>query len=1585
MKKYLGDNPVKKKNVIDNYLQQAVLSENKNSKVILAKDKNQNDLILKIVDHNSIFYDYFFEEYTLMKEISHPNLAEVGHFGIYKNQYYYTMPYYQTTDPNSYCIENGQRAFLYILTELLKGLSFLHNRGKIHGDISDDNIFVYLDNNKIKVKISDFGISSLIVAKKITDLSGSAIYVAPELISDYSQKKLSYSTDIYSLGIYLFSLITGEQPFKNKTPLMILKEKLNSVDINLLPKFEIDPEIFSIVKRMILPDPNLRYKNCEQIFEHLNPLIIKYKIDFTNSLADINVYPYRESTIKKILNNSHNIIVLKNLYPKQERLLAFLKSYITKTQTTNKEKIIFINKLSDLEKSYSNKYSKIIITTYEENIDYKSSNVAIIDLNNFTNEEFTRYINLLFGQDINNNILDFLNKNANQNFGIISYFIDNAIKNNAISCDKLKLKIQFDSLKQFVDNMPERYFPDIASLDKSTKEFLQKSAFLTYKFTIQDMKNIFNISIIKITDFLDILKKKEIIKQTSKNLLFRYDFVKEKIKQNTNDKAKKQIKNSIIKFYKEKKELTEEEIYLLFKYLLELKQFKVVLENYNIYLDKIENINRKLSFFKLVFSEFDNYLPINPYEAIKIFYNYTKFFYSFHTIKKLEPIHDKFNKIISKFSEKKFRELKIAENFEWYLYNYKHSELIKLYEDEKDFIEIIDEKLKPRIYYDVMKTYEWMGQFEKSLSVIPTSYLKKISNPSAKIPILMELGQVNSILFNNNKNLTYLKEAYKIAHKLKDINAESYLLLLFSLHFLDLSDTENGLIYIKKAESLLKKHKKLYHDYKITLYYAKYKYHFLKRDYFHLINTLAKEPFFKQLNGGFALFLLTENLFILGYKKAALSIINKIKKIFHSNKAIYLDIIRLEAKILIQYNNFEADRYEDYIAEYGKFSQKMTLINFHIVLFEYYLISKNLEKAKKKYNELLTLDKKYNFIPDLKVKFLILSGKYNLETENYKKAHQNIIKALTISKNIKNHISYSYKFNFYAYEVLKKLFLKNITTDDYKTPLKSAYSDIAEIISYLPNIKMKRTFKEQKIIKEILMAYKEEMLTASISSNIINFVKSMEKITKTLSKIEDTEKLFNEIIKIGMQISRTERGAVLIKDDINSELQIKYSINMNKESLEDIGDLSEDLINTAFSKKQPIFFADVLSSKKFDMYKSFVNLKIFSVIALPLILQNKILGVFYFDSRSLLAFSPEDIKFYKIFSGIAASAYQASRNYLLLKEKNTTLQTIIKNDIENKHIIGNSESLRNLLAKVEQIAQTDVTVLIEGESGTGKELVANEIYHKSKRRNKRFIKVDCGALSESIIESELFGHIKGAFTGSIKDKPGLFEIANGGTIFLDEISNLNLNMQAKLLRLIQQGEFKRVGENTIRKTDVRIIAASNIPLKSLVEKGKFREDLFFRLSIFPLEIPPLRNRKSDIPILAEYFLEIFNAKYNKDIQGFENECMNLLMEYNWPGNIRELQNEIEKAVIISNTSLLNSKYFKKLHSSKKKNIAKEPDMEEEKLNFKLLVDNYKYKLIKNALDKFNGNWSKTAEYLGIKRQSLKKIYDRIIEEKIYMK
>ncbi len=305
-------------------------------------------------------------------------------------------------------------------------------------------------------------------------------------------------------------------------------------------------------------------------------------------------------------------------------------------------------------------------------------------------------------------------------------------------------------------------------------------------------------------------------------------------------------------------------------------------------------------------------------------------------------------------------------------------------------------------------------------------------------------------------------------------------------------------------------------------------------------------------------------------------------------------------------------------------------------------------------------------------------------------------------------------------------------------------------------------------------------------------------------------------------------------------------------------------------------------------------------------------------------------------------------------------------------IITNSPKMKELCQSIAKIAQSNATVLITGESGTGKELIANTLHYNSRRNSGPFIKINCGALPESLLDSELFGHEKGAFTGAVMRRPGRFEQADHGTLFLDEIGEISPNLQVKLLRVLQEREFERVGGNTTIKTDIRVLAATNRNLEEMVKQGSFRQDLYYRLNVVSLSAPPLRERREDIELLAGYFLQKFTAENEKAIMAFDPDVIKLLENYNWPGNVRELANVVERAVIMSTGSRIFPEDLPDnvRHSSESDLIN---TLGFEKMTGKSLKEMIKQAeclLIKEALLRNHGNKVKTAKELGVSRRSL---------------
>jgi len=321
-----------------------------------------------------------------------------------------------------------------------------------------------------------------------------------------------------------------------------------------------------------------------------------------------------------------------------------------------------------------------------------------------------------------------------------------------------------------------------------------------------------------------------------------------------------------------------------------------------------------------------------------------------------------------------------------------------------------------------------------------------------------------------------------------------------------------------------------------------------------------------------------------------------------------------------------------------------------------------------------------------------------------------------------------------------------------------------------------------------------------------------------------------------------------------------------------------------------------------------------------------------------------------------------------LKEENRLLKESLGKHFDMQNIIGRSPAMMSLLETVAHVAPSEATVMITGDSGTGKELIAGVIHHNSPRKDGPFVKINCAAITETLLESELFGHEKGAFTGADRRKEGRFYQANQGSIFLDEVSEMPLTMQVKLLRVLQERELTRVGGEKVIPVDVRVIAATNKDLVDLKNRGLFREDLYYRLNVVSLEIPPLTERREDIPLLARHFLEIFVDKNKKEIKGFTPKAMDQLIRYDWPGNVRELMNAVERAVVLARTEYLDDQDFPILQPLLQQTAPAQSDFN----NIDIPLEEVEKAAILRMLEFVAGNKSEAARRLGITRKTLHK-------------
>jgi Nif-specific regulatory protein len=473
-------------------------------------------------------------------------------------------------------------------------------------------------------------------------------------------------------------------------------------------------------------------------------------------------------------------------------------------------------------------------------------------------------------------------------------------------------------------------------------------------------------------------------------------------------------------------------------------------------------------------------------------------------------------------------------------------------------------------------------------------------------------------------------------------------------------------------------------------------------------------------------------------------------------------------------------------------------------------------------------------------------------------------------------------------------------------------------------------------------------------------------ISNALNVSLDLKKSLYEVLDILSRSMGMERGTITILNSMRNEIHIEVAHGLSRAAMArgkyKLGEgITGRVIETGKALLVPKITEEPLFLNRTATRKA-VHDKELSFMCVPVKKGSQVIGALSVDRPFEESYSLEDGQ--RLLSIIATMIAQHVINLETiqfekdqLREENQRLQLELSNKFRITNIIGNSNKMREVFQMISQVSKSNATVLIRGESGTGKELVANAIHYNSLRSKSPFVKVNCAALPSNLIESELFGHEKGAFTGAIRQKRGKFELAHKGTVFLDEIGSIGMDVQVKLLRVLQEKEFERVGGYETIKADVRIMAATNKNLEQAVEEETFRGDLYYRLNVFPIYMPPLRERKTDILLLADYFLEKYAKENHKDIRRFSTPAIDTLIQYHWPGNVRELENCIERAVLLCDEGVIHSYHLPPtLQTAEESDTLPGQSLEDAQANLER-------EMIIDALKTTRGNMAKGAQIL----------------------
>lgn len=477
------------------------------------------------------------------------------------------------------------------------------------------------------------------------------------------------------------------------------------------------------------------------------------------------------------------------------------------------------------------------------------------------------------------------------------------------------------------------------------------------------------------------------------------------------------------------------------------------------------------------------------------------------------------------------------------------------------------------------------------------------------------------------------------------------------------------------------------------------------------------------------------------------------------------------------------------------------------------------------------------------------------------------------------------------------------------------------------------------------------------TSRVVRDLNVLLKISTALGKLRRVEEIERQALRSVLEAAPADHAAILLVEPGSSEFTsvLVQDGKTGKESTATVN-LSRTVLSQVLEQGVAILSNDVADDAKFETVESLIAPQVRSLLVAPLELQGSIRGVLYLDARkSAAAFDEDLLHLVTAIAGITAVALENARQVELLEDENRRL--VEEMGVEHD-MVGESPRIREVFQFISKVAPSDATVLIRGESGTGKELVARAIHERSERKDKPFVAINCAAITDTLLESELFGHEKGAFTGAVAQKKGKLETAEGGTVFLDEIGELAMPLQAKMLRVLQEREFERVGGTRTIKLDVRLVAATNRNLEEAVRNGTFRRDLFYRLNVVTIRMPALRDRRDDVPLLASYFAAKHAGKTKRNITGLSPGARAVLMQYDWPGNVRELENAIERAVVLGSTNVI-------LPEDLPEPLLEKPGAGTPVTRYHEGVLEAKRQIILKAVEQANGHYTEAARLLGV--------------------